>query len=200
MRFLFETAEVTKTTLDAWLPFFIQLAVTAGAIFGGTGFWQWKQANLQAKRDKESKDSGVESKVDTLTKSIKTLSDKVDVLSDDMKEIKDDIALLEQANMETIRYRELREKNDAEASVAQKAIIESLAGILRERLLENYKRCIKKGYYTENEREVYKEMYKCYTQPPFNGNGVIHDLQPIMVNLPWTAEEAGILHDEDSED
>lgn len=188
-----EATEVAKTAWDVWAPVAVQAMVTIAAIFGGAGFWQYKQAKFQAQQEEKSKKIGVESKVDTLTTIVTNLNTKVDDLGNDIR-------LLEQANTETIKYREQREKADAENSAIQQAVIDSLAGILRERLLENYKRCIKKGYYSEKEREVYKEMYKCYTEPPFNGNGVIHDLQPIMVNLPWTAEDAGKLNDPDSED
>ena len=49
---------------------------------------------------------------------------------------------------------------------------------------------MEKGYYTKEEREVYGAMYECYVADPFNGNGVMHQLQPKMVALPWTEEEA----------
>lgn len=195
-----EATEVVKTAWDVWAPVAVQALVTVAAIFGGAGFWQYKQAKFQAQQEEKSKKTGVESKVDTLITTVTNLNTKVDDSCDDIKGIKKDILLLQQANAATIKYREQRERADAENSAIQQAVIDSLAGILRERLLENYKRCIKKGYYSEKEREVYKEMYKCYTRPPFNGNGVIHDLQPIMVNLPWTAEDAGKLNDPDSED
>ncbi len=172
-----------EVTLTDYIPVLVQLLVTVAAIFGGTGYWQYKQSKEQAKRDEESKEKGVEKKVDTLT-------EKVDDLVGDVKELRSDISLLKAANAESVRYRESREARDESDLIAQKAIIESLTGILRERLIENYNKCIKKGYYTKTEREVYKEMYRCYTQPPFDGNGVIHDLQPIMVALPWTPEEA----------
>lgn len=188
MRFLFETAEVTKTTLDAWLPFFIQLAVTAGAIFGGTGFWQWKQAKLQAKRDKESKESGVENKVDTLTNNMTALNTKVDNLSHDMKDLKADLALLQQANEETIKYRNARDNADQATLHERHAIIESLKGLMRERLLDVYNKCVKKGFYTKEEREVYKPLYECYKDEPFNGNGVMKDLHHIMVRLPMSSD------------
>jgi len=173
-----------------YIPVMIQVIITIGAIFGGTGFWQWQQAKDQAKRDKLSKESGLEKKVDTLTEHFALLSEKVDSISSGTQDIKSDILLLQQANDETKKYRELRDKQDKENAVVQKAIIQSLTGILRERLLENYHQCMEKGYYTKEEREVYGEMFKCYTQDPFNGNGVMHDLQPIMKALPWTKEEA----------
>ena len=178
------------TTFADYIPVIIQIIVSAGVIFGGTGFWQWKQDKDRAKRDAISKESGVEKKVDTLSQDVALLAEKVDTISEGMQEIKRDIILLQQASDETKKYREIRDKQDRDAAVIQRAIIQSLVGILRERLLENYKKCIRKGYYTKEEREVYGKMFECYTQDPFNGNGVMHDLQPIMKALPWTKEEA----------
>ena len=179
-----------ESTSDSYVPIIIEALVTIGAIFGGTGFWQWKQAKDQAKRDKLSKESGVEKKVDILTENFSILSQKVDAISSGMDDIKDDILLLQKANEETQKYREFRDNRDKQNIVMQQAIIQSLTGILRERLLDNYHQCIEKGYYTKEEREVYGEMFKCYTQAPFNGKGVMHDLQPIMKALPWTTEDA----------
>lgn len=188
--FLFETTEAAKSAWDAWAPVATQLLGTAGLIFGGAEYWKWKQMKLQDKRDAESKKNGIESKVDTMTKDMKDLNSKFDDMANDMQELKKDLALLENANTETVKYREMRDKQDKEAAVVQKAIIQSLTGILRERLLENYNRCIEKGFYSKEEREVYGAMYKCYTEDPFNGNGVMHQLQPVMQALPWTEDTA----------
>lgn len=173
-----------------WVSLLIQLLVTAGAVFGGAGFWQWVQSKDQAKRDAESKKSGVEKKVDDLTETVSSLNTKFDELSEDVKEIKKDIALLEQANEESKRYIASRNTQDKEVMAAQRAIIDSLTSILRERLLEAYNRCMKKGYYTVAERETYGKLFKCYESDPFNGDGVMHDLQPIIKRLPYTEEEA----------
>lgn len=175
-----------------YIPVIIQILVTAGVIFGGTGYWQYRQAKEQAKRDAESKENGMEKKVDTLTESVTKLGDKFDHLSEDVKELKDDIILLQQANEETVKYRELRDASDKESLLVQQAVIESLKGLMRERLLDEYNKCIKKGYYTKEEREVYKPLYECYIHDPFRGNGVIGDLHDIMVKLPMTPEKAGI--------
>lgn len=180
----------TEVTFADYIPVIVQILVTAGVIFGGTGYWQYRQAKEQAKRDEESKKSGVEKKMDDLSNNVSVLSDKVDKLSTDVQELKDDLVLLQEANEATVKYREMRDKQDKETAIVQTAFIKSLTGILRERLLENYNRCVEKGYYTKEEREVYGEMYKCYINDPFRGNGVMHQLQPIMQDLPWTAEEA----------
>jgi len=181
---------IIAATLSDYIPVIIQILVTAGAIFGSAGFWQWKQAREQVKRDEISKETGVEKKVELLSEKVDTINEKVDSVSDDVKQMKDDIKLLEHANKEAKKYLDSRSKQDKEVMNAQKAIIESLTGLLRERLLEAYNRCSEKGYYTAAERETYGELFKCYESAPFNGNGVMHQLQPKMLALPWTKEEA----------
>lgn len=186
-----------ETTLTDWVPVIVEIVVALAAIFGGAGFWQYKQTKFQAKLDKESKENGLEKKVDALNVTVSQVNDnvseldnKVDSVSDEIKDVKKDILLLQKANDETVKYRDLRDQQDKKAAKVQEAIIQSLMGILRERLVENYHRCMEKGYYTQEEREVYGKMYKCYTEDPFNGNGVIHQLQPKMAALPWTEDEA----------
>ena len=191
MHFFFEVTEVAKTTWDTWAPVVTQIVATAGIIFGGAEYWKWKQMKLQAKRDAESKKDGLEKKVDMLTENMTTMGKKMDGVSDDVRILMRDVSLLEKANAETVKYREMRDAKDKELAEVQDAIIQSMAGILRERLLENYNRCIEKGFYSKEEREVYGEMFECYTQAPFNGNGVIHQLQPIMQKLPWVLEDSG---------
>ena len=174
------------------IPIAVQLLVTTGAIFGGAGFWQWKQTREQAKRDAESKEKGVEKKVDDLAENFKSLNTKVDGISIGMQEIKDDVMLLQIASEETRQYRESKDKRDVESSEAQQAVIESLRAMIRDRLLDAYDKCMAKGYYTKEERETYGELFKCYENKPFDGNGIMHQLQPKIQALPWTAEEAGV--------
>lgn len=183
-----------------WVPVLVQSLITIGAVFGGAGFWQYKQAQLQAKRDSESKKTGVESKVDTLTANLNKLTAKVDDLTSNISEIQNDIELLQLANEETINYRQARDAADNVALQEHKAVVAALRGIMRDRLLAVYTKCIKKGYYTQEERETYGELFSCYESHPFNGNGVMHQLRPIMQALPWTAEEAGVLNDDDSKE
>ena len=180
-----------------WGTVIVQSLITLGVIFGGAGYWEYRRTKMQKKWDDESKKNGVEKQMKdmsdnfaTLSTEVGSLNDKFDTLSADVKELKDDLEVLQKANEATVKYREMRDKQDKEAAIIQKAIIQSLTGILRERLLENYNRCIEKGYYTKEEREVYGQMYQCYINDPFRGNGVMHQLQPIMQDLPWTDEEA----------
>ena len=180
-------------TLADYIPVMIQILVTAGVIFGGTGYWQYKQTKEQAKRDEESKKTGVENKIDTVSQGLVALTKTVDAMSDALLQIKSDIELLQKANQVTIEYRETRDKRDKEVLKAQEAVIDSLKGLLRERLLDNYYKCIEKGYYTMEERETYHALFECYTREPFRGNGIMHDLQPILIQLPRTPEEAAKL-------
>ena len=174
------------------IPVAIQFLVTGGAIFGGAGFWQWRMAREQAKRDAESKEKGVEKKVDNLAEDFKAMSKTVEGISVGMQEIKDDVMLLQIASEETKQYRESRDQKDAINAEAQQAVIDSLRAMIRDRLLEAYDRCMAKGYYTKEERETYGELFKCYEDKPFKGNGIMHQLQPKIQALPWTAAEAGI--------
>lgn len=197
----------TIEAVKAWSPVVVEVLATAGLIFGGAGFWTWKQSKDQAKRDAEAKKNGVEGKVDKIADQVTglgdqvtSLADKVDVLSEDLQELKQDLALLQEANEATVKYRELRDQKDKEAVEVQHAIIESITGLMRDRLLDNYKRCMKKGFYSMAEREIYGRMFECYERAPFNGNGVMHDLRPLIKALPMTADSAGNLEDDDSED
>ena len=181
--------ETDPMTLRDWFPLFVEVLITIAAIFGSAGFWQWKQAKDQAKRDAESKKNGVENKVDNLTTEMSNLTTKVDTIATDLSQIKSDVEVLQKANKATVEYRQLRDKRDREALKVQEAVIVSLKGLLRERLLDNYKKCMEKGYYSEAERETYGEMFKCYESDPFDGNGIMHQLQPKILALPWTEEE-----------
>lgn len=107
----------------------------------------------------------------------------------DLQDIKEQLAELKQDNVEALAYRKEREALEESRLAAQQAerhaMISAQRDIMRERLLDVYYRCTSKGYYSKEERETYGSLFDCYTKPPFNGNGVIHDLQPIMKELPW---------------
>ena len=55
-------------------------------------------------------------------------------------------------------------------------------GMARTMLLDNYEKCVNKGCYSVNEREVYHMLYKAYKRD--NGNGVIDELAEKIVKLP----------------
>ena len=181
------TAEVQA--ID-WGSIIIQSLITLGIVFGGAGFWEFLKVKFQAKREDKKAENTSEDQLTKMSEQVTEISTQMTALTQDMHELKTDLAILQKANEETVKYREFRDKQDKALAVVQNAIIQSLTGILRERLLENYNRCMEKGYYTKEEREVYGRMYECYTKDPFNGNGVMHQLQPKMAALPWTEEEA----------
>lgn len=121
---------------------------------------------------------------------IQTIINKKTGKEKDLQDIKEQLTELKQDNLEAIAYRKSREQLEEERLAAQKverdAMINAQRDLMRERLLENYKKCITKGFYSKEEREVYESLFECYEQPPFNGNGVIHDLHSLMRELPWT--------------
>ena len=113
----------------------------------------------------------------------------------DITQIKSDVQILQLATRETQDYRKARETREAEQlkayEVERKGTIESLKVLMQDRLLVNAETCLKKGYYTANERETFHNMYELYIGEPFgDGNKAIVALQPKMEALPWTKEEA----------
>ena len=189
----------TEAALD-WGKLVVEFFVALVAVFTCTGFWELKKAKFQAKREDKKEEKNYDAKFEELSHQLSGVIGTMGDISDDMQILKRDLAILQEANEATVQYRELRDKQDKDALEVQKAVIISLKGMLRERLLDNYNRCIAKGYYTREERETYGEMFRCYESEPFDGNGIMHQLQPIMQALPWTKEGAGKLNDPDSED
>ena len=109
-----------------------------------------------------------------------------------LEDIKSQLAELKQDNIEALEYRKAREQLEeqrlADQQVERDAMITAQRDLIRERLLDAYYRCTNKGYFSREERETYEALFECYTQPPYNGNGVIHDLWEIMRELPWDKE------------
>lgn len=66
-----------------------------------------------------------------------------------------------------------------EQAVAERRLTLAMA---RSQLLDNYERCMEKGYYTVDEREVYHELYEAYHKD--GGNGIMTDLRKKIVELP----------------
>lgn len=120
---------------------------------------------------------------------IQTIINKKTGREQDLKDIKDQLAELKNDNIEAIEYRKTREALEEKRLEAQRvereAMINAQRDLMRERLLDVYYRCTAKGFYSKEERETYGALFECYEKPPFNGNGVLHDLQPIMKELPW---------------
>ena len=81
----------------------------------------------------------------------------------------------DQARMELAEAeRVARDQRDAERGI--------VLSIARTMLLDNYEKCIEKGYYSVEEREVYHKLYTSYRSD--NGNGIIEELAPRIRALP----------------
>ena len=65
-------------------------------------------------------------------------------------------------------------KRDAESAI--------VLAIARTMLLHNYERCVEKGFYSVEEREVYGKLYAAYTSD--GGNGVIEAVAERIRKLP----------------
>ena len=83
---------------------------------------------------------------------------------------KRDEARFERAESERIA----RKQRDDERTI--------VLAIARTMLLDNYEKCMKKGCYTVEEREVYSKLYESYAGD--GGNGVIKDLAVRIRELP----------------
>ena len=57
-----------------------------------------------------------------------------------------------------------------------------ILAMCRTMLLDNWEKCMNKGYYTVDEREVYHELYEAYKND--NGNGIIEEIAPRIRALP----------------
>ena len=75
--------------------------------------------------------------------------------------------------------REESEHLEAERREAERSIVLAIA---RTMLLDNYEKCMNKGYYTLEEREVYGKLFAAYKTD--GGNGVIDSIAPQIRELP----------------
>lgn len=57
-----------------------------------------------------------------------------------------------------------------------------ILAMTRTMLLNNWEKCMEKGYYTVEEREVYHKLYKAYRKD--DGNGIIEEIAPRIRALP----------------
>jgi len=71
------------------------------------------------------------------------------------------------------------ERTAIEQREAERTIILAMS---RSMLLNNYERCMNKGFYTVEEREVYHKLYVAYRDD--GGNSVIEDIAPRIRALP----------------
>ena len=72
-----------------------------------------------------------------------------------------------------------REQREAERSI--------VLAMARTMLLDNYEKCMNKGYYSVEEREVYSLLYRSYAMD--GGNGVIESIAPRIRALPTEPPE-----------
>lgn len=70
--------------------------------------------------------------------------------------------------------RKIIEQREAERSI--------VLAIARTMLLNNYEKCLNKGYYSVEERDVYSKLYESYKLD--NGNGVIDEIAKRIRELP----------------
>ena len=81
----------------------------------------------------------------------------------------------EEARIERVESeRRKNEQREAERDI--------ILAIARTMLLNNWERCMDKGYYTVEEREVYHKLWVSYAQD--GGNGVIEEIAPRIRALP----------------
>jgi hypothetical protein len=71
------------------------------------------------------------------------------------------------------------EQKKIEQREAERTIILAMS---RTMLLNNYEKCMSKGCYTVEEREVYHKLYEAYKSD--GGNSVIDDIAPRIRKLP----------------
>lgn len=71
------------------------------------------------------------------------------------------------------------ERKAMEQREAERVIILAMS---RTMLLDNYEKCMDKGYYTLEEREVYHKLYEAYKKD--GGNSVIDEIAPSIRKLP----------------
>lgn len=82
-----------------------------------------------------------------------------------------------------------RETARIERAEADKAAIKQreaergiVLAIARTMLLDNYEKCLNKGFYSVEERDVYSRLYESYKLD--NGNGVIDEIAKRIRELP----------------
>lgn len=71
------------------------------------------------------------------------------------------------------------EHKATEQREAERTIILAMS---RTMLLNNWEKCMEKGYYSIEEREVYHKLYEAYRDD--NGNGIIEEIAPRIRALP----------------
>jgi hypothetical protein len=73
----------------------------------------------------------------------------------------------------------MEQAEDKKQREAERSIVLAIA---RTMLLNNWERCMDKGYYTVEEREVYHKLWVSYARD--GGNGIIEEIAPRIRALP----------------
>jgi len=172
------------------------------AILGSTGLWEFLKLRLQKKSEPQQQLNTIQESINQLTNHMSDVKDSVNDLKVDLTKIRSDVDILQAATKETELYRQVREeKEDANFKVYKSerdGMINALKLLMQDRLIANADACMEKGYYTREERITFHAMYELYISEPFNdGNPVVVGLQPKMVALPYTKEEADSQSDVD---
>jgi hypothetical protein len=87
--------------------------------------------------------------------------------------------LLKRAIGKKLDHMDEKRDDAREQAAAERRLTLAMA---RSQLLDNYERCMDKGFYTVDEREVYHELYEAYHKD--GGNGIMTDLREKIVELP----------------
>lgn len=87
------------------------------------------------------------------------------------------------------RFDGKRDRARAEQAEAERVAVEQreaerviILAMSRTMLLNNYEKCVDKGFYSLEEREVYHKLYEAYKSD--GGNSVIDDIAPRIRKLP----------------
>ena len=75
-----------------------------------------------------------------------------------------------------------RAENEKKAMAQREAERVIILAMSRTMLLDNYEKCVNKGYYTLEEREVYHKLYEAYKDD--GGNSIIDEIAPRIRKLP----------------
>lgn len=94
-----------------------------------------------------------------------------------MKNINDDARQYRQ------QRKEMEEAQKKEETIKQEKRDQALLAIMRTMLKDNADKCLEKGYYSVEEREIYSALYRVYKE--YGGNGVIDEMGNRLRPLPY---------------
>lgn len=165
------------------------------AVLGSGGLWEFLKTKVIQKSEPQQQLNTIQESINQLNSHMSDVKDSVNDLKIDLTKIRSDVDILQAATKETELYRQAREaKEDANFKAykfERDGMINALKLLMQDRLIANADVCMAKGYYTREERITFHAMYELYISEPFNdGNPIVVDLQPKMVALPYTKEDA----------